>query len=398
MEVVYERCCGLNVHKETVVACLIIPGSGGAPVKETRTFGTMSRDLEALGEWLAGAGCTAVAMESTGVYWKPAYNLLEGSFELLLVNPERVKALARRKTDVRDAEWLADLLRHGLLEGSFVPSREDRELRQLTRYRAALVQERTAEVNRLQKILEGANIKLASVASDIDGRSAREMLEALVAGSADVTAMAEQALTGRFGAHQRFMVSQLLAHLDALDEVIGRVGAEIEARMRPFEEAIEQFDTIPGVGRQTAQAIVAEIGVDMSRFATSGHLASRAGVCPGNDQSAGKQRSGKAGKGSKWLRVALVQAAHAAGHSNKSYLAAQYHRLASRMGKKKTVIAVAHSILVIVYHLLSRHESYRDLGVSYFDQRNKEATQKRLVRRLEALGFQVSLTPVALAA
>lgn len=250
MEVVYERCCGLGVHKKTVVACLIIPGSGGAPVKETRTFGTMSRDLEALGEWLAGAGCTAVAMESTGVYWKPVYNLLEGSFELLLVNPERVKALARRKTDVRDAEWLADLLRHGLLEGSFVPSREDRELRELTRYRAALVQERTAEVNRLQKILEGANIKLASVASDIDGRSAREMLEALVAGSADVTAMAElargqlrkkipeleQALTGRFGAHQRFMVSQLLAHLDALDEVIGRVGAEVEARMTPLKK------------------------------------------------------------------------------------------------------------------------------------------------------------------
>ena len=343
---------------------------------------------------------------------RPYYNLLEGSFQLQLVNPERVKAYARRKTDLRDAEWLADLLRHGLLEGSFVPSKQDRELRELTRYRAALVAERTAELNRLQKILEGANIKLASVASDIDGVSARQMLEMLVAGSEDATAMAdlargqlrkkipelEKALTGRFGPHQRFMVSQVLAHLDGLEEVIEQVSAEIEARMRPFEEAVGQLDTIPGVGRQTAQAIVAEIGVDMSRFATSGHLASWAGVCPGNDQSAGKQRSGKTGKGSKWLRVALIQAAHAAGHTNKSYLSAQYHRLASRLGKKKAVIAVAHSILVIAYHLLDRHESYRDLGASYFDQRNKEATQKRLVHRLEALGFQVSLTPVVLAA
>jgi transposase len=408
MEVVYERCCGLDVHKKSVVACLITPSPDGKPIKETRSFGTMTEDIVSLCEWLDEAGCTVVAMESTGVYWKPIYNIMEGLFELLLVNAQSIKAVPGRKTDIKDAEWIADLLRHGLLKGSFVPDRERRELRELTRYRTSLIQERAAELNRLQKVLEGANIKLASVASDIDGVSARAMLERLVAGSTDASAIAdlakgrmrekipelEKALSGRFGAHQRFLVAQQLVHLDTLDELIERVSAEIRERMRPFEEAITRLDTIPGVGRETAEVIVAEIGVDMSRFPTGGHLSSWAGLAPGNNLSAGKSKSGRTRKGDKWLRTALVQAAKAATKSKKSYLSSQYHRLASRRGKNKATIAVAHSILVIAYHLLRRRENYRDLGALYFDQRNQDRVRQRLVNRLQSLGYNVTLEPI----
>jgi len=408
MEVVYERCCGLDVHKKSVVACLITPSPDGKPIKETRSFGTMTEDIVSLCEWLDEAGCTVVAMESTGVYWKPIFNIMEGLFELLLVNAQSIKAVPGRKTDIKDAEWIADLLRHGLLKGSFVPDRERRELRELTRYRTSLIQERAAELNRLQKVLEGANIKLASVASDIDGVSARAMLERLVAGSTDASAIAdlakgrmrekipelEKALSGRFGAHQRFLVAQQLVHLDTLDELIERVSAEIRERMRPFEEAITRLDTIPGVGRETAEVIVAEIGVDMSRFPTGGHLSSWAGLAPGNNLSAGKSKSGRTRKGDKWLRTALVQAAKAATKSKKSYLSSQYHRLASRRGKNKATIAVAHSILVIAYHLLRRRENYRDLGALYFDQRNQDRVRQRLVNRLQSLGYNVTLEPI----
>jgi transposase len=406
MEVVYQRCCGLDVHKDSVTACLVVPGSKGTPSKEVRSFGTTTGALRELAQWLAEAGCTTVAMESTGVYWKPLYNLLEGQFDLLLVNPQHIKAIAGRKTDVKDAEWIADLLRHGLLKGSFVPDRERRELRELTRYRISLVQERARELNRLQKVLEGANIKLGSVVSDIGGVSARLMLEKLAAGSTDVSAIAElakgrmrdkipqleKALTGSIREHQRFVVARQLAHIDALDELIQQSTVEIEARMSPLQDAVERLDSIPGVGREVAQAIVAEIGVDMSYFATSAHLASWAGLCPGNDQSAGKQGSGKIRKGNKWLKAILVQAAQSLNRSHNSYLASLYHRIASRRGKKRAAIAVAHAILVIAYHLLSRQDVYRELGAAYLDQRNTEATKKRLVRRLEALGYQVSLT------
>ena len=375
--------------------------------KEVRTFGTMREDIVSLCEWLEAAGCTHVAMESTGVYWKPICNIMEGLFELLLVNARSIKAVPGRKTDVKDCEWIADLLRHGLLKGSFVPSREQRELREVSRYRASLIQERTAEVNRLQKVLEGANIKLASVASDVSGVSARAILERLVAGSTDVATMAdlakgrlrekipelEKALVGRFGEHQRFMVAQQLVHLDILDELIERVSAEIGRRMRPFEEAVERLDTIPGVGWETAETIVAEIGVDMSRFPTDRHLSSWAGLAPGSNESAGKNKSGRTGKGSKWLRTALAQAAKAAGRSKGNYLSSQYHRLASRRGKNKATIAVAHSILVIAYHLLSRKQDYRDLGALYFDKRNQEKVRRKLVQRLEALGYEVTLKP-----
>jgi transposase len=409
LDVIYDRCCGLDVHKRTVVACLIVAGTHGEPRKEIRTFGTMTEDLLELSDWLAAAGCTHVAMESTGVYWKPLYNLLEEAFTPLLVNAWHIKAVPGRKTDVKDCEWIAELLRHGLLRGSFVPERPQRELRELTRYRTALVRERAAEVSRLQKTLEGANIKLASVATDIMGKSGRQMLKALIAGSTDASEMAqlargklrakipqlEQALRGCFGAHQRFLIAQQLAHIDFLEETIEQLSAEIAERMRPLEEAIERLETIPGVGRRTAEAILAEIGPEMSRFPTYRHLASWAGMCPGNDQSGGKRRSGKTTKGNPWLRAALVEAAHAAGRTKETYLSAQYRRLATRRGKKKAAVAVGHTILVIAYCLLERSCSYEELGGNYFDKRDRQGVERRLVRRLEGLGYKVSLDPVA---
>ena len=409
MELVYERCCGLDVHKQTVVACVIISGPGRAAQKEVRSFGTMTPDLLALGDWLASLGVTDVAMESTGVYWQPIWNLLEDRFSLVLANARHIKAVPGRKTDVKDAEWIADLLRHGLIQASFVPDRRQRELRELTRYRTSLLGERSAELNRLQKTLEGANIKLASVASDIDGTSAGAMLAALVAGSSDARALAElargrlreklpqleRALQGRFGDHQRFLVAQQLAHLDFLEEAVAQVSGEIAERLRPFEqEAVERLDGVPGVGVRTAQVIVAEVGADVERFPRAEQLAAWAGLCPGNNESAGKRLSGKTRQGDKHLRAALVEAAHAASHSKRSYLAAQYRRLVPRRGKKKAAVAVAHSILTIVYHLLSRKVAYTDLGPDYFDQRDRAALQHRLVHRLEGLGNKVTLEPL----
>ncbi len=404
MEVTYERCCGLDIHKQSVVACLIVPGH-----KEIRTFGTMTADLLRLGDWLTEQRVTHVAMESTGVYWKPVWNLLEGSFALILANARHIKAVPGRKTDVIDAEWIADLLRHGLLRGSYVPDRAQRELRELTRYRTSLVRERTAEANRLQATLEGANIKLASVATDILGKSGRAMLHALVGGATDAAALAElaqgrlreklpqlqQALAGRFGPHQRFLVAQHLAHIDFLDEAVDRLSEEIAKRLRPLDTVVEQLDTIPGIGRYVAEALIAEIGVDMARFPTAGHLASWAGMCPGNDESAGKRRSGRTRKGSPWLRALLVQAAHAAARKKGTYLGAQYRRLAARRGKSRAAVAVGHSILVILYHMLRAGTPYHDLGSRYFDERDRQAVERRLIRRLEGLGYKVTLEPTA---
>jgi transposase len=409
MDIIYPRCCGLDVHKREVVACVVTTAPDGTAHKVVRAFGTMTQDILALADWLMGHEVTHVAMESTGVYWKPLWNLLEDTFVLLLVNARHVKAVPGRKTDVRDCEWLADLLRHGLLSGSFVPDRPQRELRELTRYRTSLGRERTAETNRLQKTLEGANIKLASVATDILGKSGREILAALVAGETDAAELAqlahgrlreklpqlEQALVGRVGPHQRFLVAQQLAHIDFLDATIGQVSAEIAARVRPDEEAIARLDTIPGVGRSVAASLVAEIGSDLTRFPSPKHLASWAGLCPGNHESAGKRRSGKTRKGSPWLRACLVQAAHAAARTKGTYLAAQYRRLAARRGRAKAAVAVAHSILTIVYHLLTEETVYRDLGSNHFDERDREAVERRLVHRLEGLGYPVSLEPAA---
>ena len=404
----YQRCCGLDVHKKSVVACLLTAASDGTVNKQVRTFGTMTTDLLALAEWLDAAACTHVAMESTGVFWKPIYNLLEGTFELLVVNAQHMKAVPGRKTDVRDAEWIADLLRHGLLRASFIPARPQRELRELTRYRMVLVRERADEINRVQKVLEGANIKLGSVATDILGKSGRQMLRALVGGVTDAGALAElargrmrekipqleQALSGHFAAHQQFLVAQQLVHIEGLEALIERVSQEIAVRLEAEQEAIEVLQTIPGVGQRIAEIVVAEVGTDLTRFKSAAHLASWAGLCPGQNESAGKRRSSKTRKGSPWLRVALVEAAQAAGRTKETYLAAQYHRLAARRGAKRAAVAVAHTILVIAYYLLTRHEAYQELGMTYFDERDRQQVERRLVHRLEALGYMVALQPV----
>lgn len=407
VEVVWERCCGLDVHQKTVVACLITPGPAGRPQKEVRTFGTMTADLLELADWLRAADCSQVAMEATGVYWKPLWNVLEDEFALLLVNARHIKAVPGRKTDVKDCEWLADLLRHGLLRASFVPDRPQRELRELTRYRTALVRERAAEIQRLHKTLEGANLKLGSVGSKVLSVSARQIVDALLAGTTDPALLAdlargklraklpalERALVGTPGLHQHFLLARQLAHIDFLDETVEQVSAEIAERLRPFAAALERLDAIPGVGQYTAEVLLAEIGADMSRFPSAGHLAAWAGMCPGNYESAGKRQKGKTRKGSKWLRTALLEAARAAARKKGSYLAAQYHRLVPRLGKKKAAVAVGHSILRIAYYLLQRDTTYTELGGTYFDERYRGRTERRLVRGLEKLGFAVTLTP-----
>ena len=409
MDMIYERCCGLDVHKRTVTACLLTTKPEGGRQQETRTFGTMTDDLLALADWLAQAGCSHVAMEATGAYWKPVYNILEGQFETLVVNAYHVKAVPGRKTDVRDAEWLADLLQHGLLRGSFIPDRPQRELRELTRYRTSLVRERASEVNRLQKTLEGANIKLASVATDILGATGRAILEALAKGTGEGPELAtlargslrqkraelERALKAETSDHQRLMIREHLAHINYLDEAIGRLSREIEERLRPFDHTLSHLQTITGVGRRTAETILAEVGIDTSRFPTHRHLASWAGLCPGNNESAGKQRSGHTRKGSPWLRSALVQSAWAAAKTKQTYLSAQYHRLAARRGGKRAALAVAHSILVIAYYIMARGQTYDDLGGNYFDERDRRQVERRLVKRLEGLGYVVTLETAA---
>jgi transposase len=385
---------------------------GGQWQKEMRQFGTMTKELLALLDWLVGEGCTHVAMESTGVYWKPVYNILEGQLELLVVNAQHLKAVPGRKTDVRDAEWIAELLAHGLLRGSFVPPVSVREVRELTRYRTSVVRDCARTINRLQKVLEGANIKLASVVSDIRGVSARLMLEGLLAGERDTEQLASlakgrlkekreqlvEALSGRLQPHQSFLIAEHLAQIDYLEGAIERLSHEIEERLRPFEQQIGWLDTIPGVNRRTAEVLWAETGGDMSRFPSARHLASWAGMCPGNNESAGKRRTGRTRKGSPWLRHCLVEAAHGAAHTRNKYLSSQYHRLIARRGKKKALVAVGHSILVIAYHLLTRQQAYSDLGANYFDERDRQAVTNRCLNRLQKLGYKVTLEKMSLAA
>ncbi len=411
MDVVYTHCCGLDVHKKTVAACLITSTAGAEPVKEIRTFGTMTADLLALADWLQEAGCTHVAMESTGVYWRPVYNLLEGQFEFLVVNAQPMKAVPGRNTEVQDAAWIAELLRHGLLRGSFIPSKPQRQLRELTRYRSTLVQDRARALNRLQAVLEDANLKLASVVTDINGVSAQAMLEAILAGQRDVEVLADLArgrlrakrdqlkvaLEGRVTAPHSFVMTEHLSTLAYLDEAIERVSGEIDQRLTADQEAIALLDTIPGVGQRAAEILIAEIGTDMSRFPSAKHLASWAGMCPGNHESGGKRLSGKTRKGNRWLRQVLVEIAHVASKTKYTYLAAQYKRIAARRGKKRALIAVGHTILTIVYMMLTRKQPYQDLGAAYFDQREQERVERRLVHRLERLGYEVSLQPRALA-
>jgi transposase len=409
MNVLYERCCGLDLHKRSLTACRLLPGPDGQPVPEIRTFGTMTDALLALGDWLDEAGVTHVAMESTGVYWKPVWNLFEDRFTLLLVNAAHVKVVPGRKRDVGDAQWLAELLQHGLLSPSFVPDRPARELRELTRYRRSLVHERTAEVNRLQKTLEGANLKLSSVVSNVLGVSARAMLAELVAGQEDAATLAalavgslrhkqtelERALTGRVSDHQRFLVAQHLTHIDFLDAQIARLSEEIAERQRPFEAELTILDSIPGIGRWSAEIILAEIGPDMTRFPSAGHLASWAGMCPGHDESAGKRRSGKTRRGSPWLRTTLTEAAFAAGHGKGTYLAGRYQRLIGRKGKKQTAIAVGRTILELCWQLLTTGQLYDDDRARAQTTPTPLTHEQRLVRQLERLGHRVTLEPAA---
>lgn len=412
MEVIYKRCCGLDVHKKTVVACVRILDEGGQLYTEVLTFSTMTSDLLVLHDWLMGHGVTHVAMESTGVYWKPVFNLLEDDFEVLLINARHIKAVPGRKTDVKDCEWIADLLAHGLLRGSFIPPRPIRELRDLTRYRKSLMDERVRLVNRLHKLLESANIKLSSVATDIMGASGRAMMEALLGGTTDPEVLAElsrgrlrnklpelkKALEGRFRLHHRFMLEQILSHLDFLDESMERISKEVTRRTDPFDEQIKLLCSIPGLERRAAEAIVAEIGLNMERFPTHGHLASWAGMCPGNNESAGKRKSGKARKGDRWLRRSLLEVSWAASRSRQTYLKALYHRLAPRRGKKRAIVALGHTILVIIYHLLSNKVQYQELGADYFDKLNVTYIKRHHIKRLESLGFTVSIEPLEKAA
>jgi transposase len=407
VQVVHERCCGLDVHKKNVVAC-VLTNEG----QRVRTFGTMTRELLRLLDWLQEERVTHLAMESTGVYWKPVFNLLEGhGIELMVVNPAHMKAVPGRKTDVKDAQWIADLLRHGLLRASRIPERPQRELQEAIRYRRSLVDMRADEVRRLQKVLEGANIKLGDVAADVLGKSGRDMLQALAGGDTDGAAMAELArgrlrkklpqlelaLEGSVGQHQSLMVEHLLQHVEFLERQIEAISVEIGARMRPFEPTMAALQKIPGIGRRSAETILAEVGTDMSHWPNHKAFAAWAKVCPGNNESAGKRRSSSIGHGNQSLRGALVEAAHSAVRVKKSYFAAFYHRLKARRGGKRAIIAVAHAILVIVYHMLKDGTVYQDIGADYFDRLDREAIMKRSIRRLESLGYHVTLQEPAVA-
>jgi transposase len=402
MRVVHERAAGADVHKRDLVVCAITPAK-----REVRTFGTMTEDLLVLVEWLEELGITDVAMESTGVYWKPVFNVLEAAgMRPVLGNARQLARVPGRKTDVKDAEWIAELHRHGLVPASYVPARDQRELRELVRYRRSLVQERTREANRLQKLLEGANIKLASVASDVLGISGRAMLQSLIAGEQDVEKIAALAkgklrdksdqlvrsLRGVVGRHQRFLLAEQLAHIEEVERRIARLDAEVEQRLSPFADALERLDAVPGLGQRGIQDIVAEIGTDMSRFPSDRHLASWARICPGSNESAGKQRGAPAGPGNKWLHHALNEAAKAAGRSRNTFLGAMYRRLSARIGSKKATVAVGHAILRIVYFMLRDGTPFRDLGHAFHDERSREVLRRTLQKRLERLDFQVDIT------
>jgi transposase len=403
MEVVYPHCCGLDIHKNTITAWVLL-STGTRKQKHLQRFGTVTSELRNLAAWLHNLGVAQVAMESTGVYWKPIWNILEGEFELCLVNAQHVKNVPGRKTDMKDCEWIAELLQHGLLRARFVPERSLRQLRDLNRYRASLIGERNRVANRIQKVLEDANIKLASVASDILGQSGRSMLAAMLQGESSAEKLAEMArgqlrkklpaLEGSIQEHHRFWLRQLLDHLNFLEAKIAQLEQEIVVRCRPYQEVIARWDTIPGVDLVTACGLVAEIEVRAEQFASAQHLASWAGLCPGNDESAGKRRSGKTRKGDPWLRTVLCQAAWAASHTKRTYLSAQYHRIAAQRGRKRAIIAVAHSILVIAYSLLQRGEVYRELSGDYFERLNPVGLTRYLVRRLQRLGHSVTLQPM----
>ncbi len=407
MDTLYPRCAGIDVHKNNVVVCLRCADCPAKVVEEIRTFSTRTRDLLALSDWLANHSVTHAAMESTGVYWKPVFNLLAGRVEVILVNAEHIKKVPGRKTDVKDCQWIAQLLQHGLLKASFIPPEPIRELRDLTRQRTQVIQERSAAANRIQKVLEDANVKLASVATDVLGASGRDMLEALIAGEQDVAKLADLArkrlrakipqlqlaLEGRVTNHHRFLLRMHLDHVTHLEELIARLSVRIEEKMAPFAQAEQRLETIPGVSQRVAETVVAEIGANMKPFPSAAHLASWAGMCSGNHESAGKRRSGRITKGDRWLKRILVQAAWAASHTKGTYLSAQYRRLARRRGRKRALVAVGHSLLVIIYHVLKGQTPYAELGSDFLDRLEPERLTRQLVKRLEGLGHKVTLEP-----
>ena len=411
MDIVYACCAGLDVHKDTIVVCVrrLVTGAKRKAASVVRKFRTMTEEILALGDWLAQQGVTQVAMESTGVYWKPIWNLLEGGpFELQLVNAQHIKQVPGRKTDVKDCEWIAQLLQCGLLRGSFVPPPPQRDLRELTRQRRQLIRAKAAVANRIQKVLEDANIKLGSVATDVLGVSGRDMLQALIAGQEDPQVLAElarrklrakipqlrEALRGRVTEHHRFLLKLLLEEVTQIETWINRLSERIVAVLPdPFVKAIALVVTIPGIDERAAENILAETGVDMNQFPTAGNLASWSGMCSGNRQSGGKRWNGRTTKGNVWLRATLVQVAWAASHTKNTYLAAQYRRLAGRRGKKRALVALGHTILQIIYYVLKRSTPYHELGADYLERHDKDRLQASLVRRLERMGHRVILEP-----
>jgi transposase len=408
MEVIHERCAGLDVHKDTVVGCLRVRDRGEVR-REVRRFATTTRGLLELADWLREAGCTHVAMEATGVYWKPVWHVLEGEFELVLANPAHIRNVPGRKSDMQDASWISELLAHGLIRASFVPPGPIQELRDLTRTRKQLMRELVQHKQRIHKVLEDANVKLASVVSDVLGESGRRMLKALIAGESDAHKLAAlgserlaasraalaEALHGKITPHHRFLLNQHLQMIEHLEQMVTKFEAQIEAALKPFRAAVERLVTIPGVSTTAAHVIIAEIGVDMSRFATVGHLRSWAGLCPQLNESAGKIMSRRLRQGAPWLKTVLVQCAWAATRSKNSYLHGQFLRLRARRGPKKAVLAVAASILTAAYYLLRNQEPYRDLGTHYFAGLDQDRTAQRLVRRIKQLGYEVEIHKAA---
>jgi transposase len=406
MEAIFRCCAGLDVHSKTIAACVRRVDDQGKIHAEVRTFGTMTRDLLSLCDWLITEAVSHVAMESTGVFWKPVYNILEEQFQILLVNARHIKNVPGRKTDVKDCEWIAQLLQYGLLRGSFIPPRPQRELRDLTRMRTQLTREMSSVANRIHKVLEDTNIKLGVVATDILGVSGRKMIQALIAGETDTVKLAnmargrlrdkipllEQALVGKITEHHQFMLKALMDQLIYLESQIERFNQRIEEAARPFEKAITALIPMPGYEKASAQSVIAEIGPDMNVFPTDDHLCSWAKICPGNNESAGKRKSGATGHGNRWLRAILVQVAWAASHKKGSYFQAQYRRLAGRRGKKKAIVAVAHSILTVTYYILKLERSYKDLGGDYFDRISRDRICRYHVKRLQNLGYKVDLT------
>jgi transposase len=410
VDIIYNRCAGLDVHKKSVVACRVWRSDTGKRACEIERFGTTTSEILRLSDWLSSAGITNVAMESTGVFWKPVWNLLEANFELILVNPQHIKQVPGRKTDTKDSEWIATLMEHGLLRASFVPPAPQRAFREMTRTRSMFIRERADMVNRVQKILEDANIKLASVASDVMGVSGRAMINAMIEGQSDPKILAdlakhrmrskidqlEEALLGQMRPHHRAILKQLLSVIDSLDRSITAMDKEIEAACAPFKEAVERLSTMSGIGLSTAQMILSEIGTDMSAFPSDDHLCAWAGVAPGNNESAGKRLSGRVRKGNQSLRTALVQSAHAAARTKNTYMAALFKRIAARRGAKRAIIAVAHAMLKAIYHMLEAGTNYQELGVDYFDKVDPKRTEHRLIRRLTAMGYYITKTTEAI--